>query len=120
AAHPTAEKGEWVPGPGAAFFKALFRKLGRLDLIAEDLGSVTDAVIKMRDDLEIPGMKVLQFAFGESDPKNPFLPHNYAPRCVVYTGTHDNDTTVGWFASIPESERDFVRRYVRSDAGEIH
>jgi 4-alpha-glucanotransferase len=103
-----------------AFFKAVFKKLGRVRLVAEDLGSVTDDVIALRDALEIPGMKVLQFAFGDANPQNPFLPHNYVPRSVVYTGTHDNDTTVGWFASLPEVERDFVRRYVNADGHEIN
>jgi 4-alpha-glucanotransferase len=118
--HPTAEKGEWVPGPGLHFFRTVFKKLGRLNLVAEDLGSVTDEVIALREKLELPGMRVLQFAFGDANPKNPFLPHNYASRTVVYTGTHDNDTTVGWFASLPESERNFVLRYLNSDGGEIH
>ncbi len=118
--HPTAENGEWIKGPGLHFFQTVFRKLGRVQLIAEDLGLVTDDVIALREKLEIPGMRVLQFAFGDANPKNPFLPHNYVPQTVVYTGTHDNDTTVGWFSALAETERDFVRRYIRSDGHDIH
>jgi 4-alpha-glucanotransferase len=117
---PTALNGTWRPGPARALFDAVSARIGALPLVAEDLGLVTDEVIKLRDELEIPGMRVLQFAFGDANPKNPFLPHNYVPNTVVYTGTHDNDTTVGWFASLPESERDFVRRYLNSDGKNIH
>ncbi len=112
---PTAERGRWVKGPGQAFFDAVRDGLGELPIIAEDLGVITPDVEQLRDDNGLPGMKVLQFAFaGGAD--DPYLPHNYQHNCVVYTGTHDNDTTTGWYAQAPEVERDFVRRYLaRSD-----
>ena len=109
--HETAEHGEWVPGPGSALFEAVEAKLGRVPMIVEDLGLITPEVALLRDQLGYPGMKVLQFAFGD-DATNPYLPHNYEHACVVYTGTHDNDTTVGWYASAGEHERDKVRRYL--------
>ncbi len=93
----TAIKGHFRPGPGAAFFDAVLAALGELPLIAEDLGVVTPDVKALRDRYHLPGMKVLQFAFASSTGDSDFLPHNYARRSVVYTGTHDNDTTVGWF-----------------------
>lgn len=120
AAEETAIHGRWVPGPGMAFFEALQAHLGTLPVIAEDLGLITPAVEQMRDACGFPGMKILQFAFG-SGPDNPYLPHNYTtPRCVVYTGTHDNDTTAGWFSQIPPAERAYVCRYLHSDGREIH
>jgi 4-alpha-glucanotransferase len=109
--HETAEHGTWQPGPGQKLFTALARALGSLPLIAEDLGVITPAVEALRDDNGLPGMKVLQFAFG-GDPHDPYLPHEYVRNCVVYTGTHDNDTTAGWYASLGEAERSFVRRYL--------
>ena len=96
---PTAINGRWRRGPGAHFFDAVRRALraDRLPLIAEDLGVVTPEVKALRDDFGLPGIKILQFAFG-TDPQAPdFLPHNYPRNAVVYTGTHDNDTTAGWF-----------------------
>jgi 4-alpha-glucanotransferase len=115
ASEPTAVKGAWVPGPGQAFFDALAGSLGALPIIAEDLGVITPDVEALRDDNHLPGMKVLQFAFaGGAD--DPYLPHTYGRTAVVYTGTHDNDTTRGWYEKAPEVERDFVRRYLgRSD-----
>jgi 4-alpha-glucanotransferase len=97
AAEPTAIKGQWQPGPGMAFFAHLKRRLGELPLIAEDLGELTPGVEALRDSLGFPGMKILQFAFnGRSD--NPYLPHNFTnANCLVYTGTHDNNTSNGWF-----------------------
>lgn len=93
----TAIRGKWLKGPGKAFFDKIFTILGPLAIIAEDLGIITPEVTRLRRALGFPGMKVLQFAF-DDNPDNPFLPHNYtSPECVVYTGTHDNDTTVGWF-----------------------
>lgn len=93
----TAIEGEWLEAPGTAFFTILKQKLGKLPIIAEDLGVITPEVESLRDQFEFPGMKVLQFAF-DSDRANPFLTFNFASRnCVVYTGTHDNNTTVGWF-----------------------
>jgi 4-alpha-glucanotransferase len=114
AENPTAKDGRWVKGPGQALFDTLKRELGELPIIAEDLGVITPEVEKLRDDNGLPGMKVLQFAFAGGG-ADPYLPHNYAPNCVVYTGTHDNDTTRGWFDAAPEAERDFVRRYLGRD-----
>lgn len=118
AGQPTAETGQWVPGPGIALFTAMQAALGGLPFIAEDLGVITDDVTALRDQFHLPGMRVLQFAFGD-DAHNPFLPHNYEPRTVVYTGTHDNDTTLGWYRSLPEYERDRVRRYLACDGSDI-
>lgn len=111
---PTAEKGRWVPGPGADFFTCVRQALGDLPLIAEDLGEITPDVIALRDQFDLPGMKIFQFAFS-SGPEDKFLPHNYPRHCVVYTGTHDNDTTLGWFKSAPDEERDFSLRYLGRD-----
>jgi 4-alpha-glucanotransferase len=107
----TAQYGEWQPGPSHKLFHALEQKLGKLPIIAEDLGVVTPAVEKLRDDFNFPGMKILQFAFGEGE-DNPYLPHNYEENCVVYTGTHDNETTVGWYQNLPEHVKNHVRSYL--------
>ncbi|NMB53378.1 MAG: 4-alpha-glucanotransferase [Leptolinea sp.] len=115
---PTAEKGRWVPGPGADFLSRVQQVLGRLPIIAEDLGEITSDVIELRDKFNLPGMKIFQFSFA-SDPTDPFLPHNYPVNCVAYTGTHDNDTTIGWYHTAPESERDFCRRYLACDSSGI-
>ncbi len=115
----TAERGRWVDGPGESLFRALEAALGPLPVIAEDLGIITPDVETLRDRLRFPGMKVLQFAFG-NDARNPHLPHNYPRRCVVYTGTHDNDTSVGWFNSRPQQERRAVLRYLGKDQAEIN
>ncbi len=114
ASEPTAVQGRWVEGPGQALFDALSAGLGELPIIAEDLGVITPAVERLRDDNRLPGMKVLQFAFA-GDASDPYLPHNYPRNSVVYTGTHDNDTTAGWYAQAPEPERDLVRRYLGRD-----
>lgn len=114
----TAEHGEWVPGPGAELFEALRAALGSLPVIAEDLGYITPAVESLRKQLGLPGMSVLQFAF-QGDPASVHLPHNYEPDTVVYTATHDNDTTRGWYASAPEEERDLARRYLGSSGADI-
>ncbi|HEV8376609.1 MAG TPA: 4-alpha-glucanotransferase [Candidatus Polarisedimenticolia bacterium] len=114
---PTAEQGKWSPGPGRSFLGKMKESLGDLPLIAEDLGVITPDVRELRDAFGLPGMKVLQFAF--SGPDNPFLPHAYPSHCVVYTGTHDNDTSRGWYESAPEAERDFCRRYLGRDGEEI-
>ncbi|MFT3801105.1 MAG: 4-alpha-glucanotransferase [Burkholderiaceae bacterium] len=116
---PTAIDGRWVPGPGAPFFEALRDALGGLPIIAEDLGSITPDVFALRDQMGLPGMCVLQFAFGD-DARNLYLPHNLKPDCVVYTGTHDNDTTQGWFASAVDAERRFAQVYLKTDGREIH
>lgn len=119
AQYETAEHGRWVDGPGEAFFLALEKALGRLPVIAEDLGVITPEVESLRLKLGFPGMKVLQFAFGDNA-CNPYLPHNYERRYVVYTGTHDNDTTMGWFASRTPKERRNVLRYLGTSGREIH
>jgi 4-alpha-glucanotransferase len=114
----TAEIGHWVKGPGAELFETLRRALGHLPVIAEDLGLLTPEVGVLRDSLGLPGMRVLQFAFGDK-PDNPYLPHNYTHNTVVYTGTHDNDTTVGWYTTANANERDLLHRYVPSVQREV-
>ncbi len=114
----TAIHGRWVPGPGKAFFYAIQKSLGDLPIIAEDLGVITEDVIELRETFGLPGMKVLVFAF-DSDASNEFLPHNYTPDNVVYTGTHDNDTVLGWYQRVDEKERDFARRYLARDGHDI-
>jgi len=111
---PTAENGRWVKGPGADFLESVRAALGTLPIIAEDLGFVTPEVLALRDRFGLPGMKILQFAFG-GDAQHPFLPHNFPTNCVVYTGTHDNDTTRGWYAGAPKKERHFARTYLGRD-----
>ncbi len=113
----TAEKGRWAPGPGAELFDAVRKALGELPIIAEDLGVITPEVVELRDSFNLPGMKILQFAF--SGPDNVFLPDHYIEHCVVYTGTHDNDTSLGWYASAPAQERDFARKYLHSDGADF-
>lgn len=112
----TAIDGKWVKGPGKKFFEQIFRNLGPLPIVAEDLGIITPEVEELRDELEFPGMKVLQFAF-DGNPGNSFLPHNFtSPKCIVYTGTHDNDTTLGWFMSdkLTDAERDEIKLITHS------
>jgi 4-alpha-glucanotransferase len=114
----TAESGEWVSGPGAEFFNAVRNKLGGLPFIAEDLGLITPDVSALRDELGIPGTRVLQFAFdGSAD--NVHLPQNYATNTVVYTSTHDNATTREWFQDLPERERQRFWDLVKRPEGEI-
>ena len=119
AASPTAIDGRWRAGPGAALFDALAAALGRLPIVAEDLGLITADVTALRRRFALPGMAVLQFGFGD-DARNPYLPHNHERDSVVYTGTHDNDTTQGWWASVGEGERQRVRAYFGVDGGAIH
>jgi 4-alpha-glucanotransferase len=107
----TAMYGEWIKAPGTALLDLINQKFGDLPIIAEDLGVITPEVVALRDRYEFPGMKILQFAFG-AGPGDPFLPFNYDRNCVVYTGTHDNDTTVGWFNQLSNYERDEVLRYL--------
>lgn len=107
---PDARGGEWVRGPGRALFDDVAAALGELPIIAEDLGVIDDDVHALRDALGLPGMRVLQFAFGERS-DHPFLPHNHVEECVVYTGTHDNDTTRGWFEAAAPHIRSHVQRY---------
>ena len=106
----TAEPGHWVPGPGADFFEAVRAELGHLPFIAEDLGIITPDVVALRDKFELPGIRVFQFGF-DGNPGNPHLPHNCGPNTVAYTGTHDNNTTRGWFESLPEHVRQAARSY---------
>jgi 4-alpha-glucanotransferase len=119
AGEKTAVKGRWQPAPGLEIFRAVERGLGgNLPIVAEDLGTITPDVVALLDELGFPGMKLLHFAFGDK-PDNPYLPHNYEPNAVVYTGTHDNDTTVGWYASLSEEERHRVRTYLQTDGVDI-
>lgn len=115
----TARVGEWTPGPGLDLFRAFQKACPDARIIAEDLGVLTDSVIGLRDDCGLPGMLVLQFAWG-SDAGNSYLPHNAAANAVIYPGTHDNDTTLGWYRSgASERERDHVRRYLRISGDDI-
>lgn len=108
----TAAGGKWVKGPGIKFFKEMEKSLGALPVIAEDLGIITEDVHEMREKLGYPGMAVLQFAF-ETTSENPYLPHNITTdHLIVYTGTHDNNTTKGWYENAPEKSKDYFRRYL--------
>jgi 4-alpha-glucanotransferase len=114
-----ASHGTWKDGPGAALFDDFRRALGdTLPVIAEDLGVITEDVEALRDGVGLPGMKILQFAFGAGH-DNAYLPHHHAENCVVYTGTHDNDTTLGWWKSESDATRDHVRRYLGRDGADI-
>ena len=114
---PTAQSGRWVPGPGAEFFSAVQRELGSLPFIAEDLGLITPDVYELRDQFHLPGTRVLQFAF-DGHPDNPYLPHNYVPNTVVYTGTHDNPTTRAWYEDLPDDQRKIMWEYLKRPVGE--
>lgn len=114
----TAIIGEWLPAKGYDLFKKLKERFGNLNIIAEDLGVITPEVEKLRDDFGLPGMKILQFAFG-SDATNENLPHNYESNFVAYTGTHDNDTTLGWFKSSEKAERKMLRKYLKGNGKEL-
>ena len=115
---PTAVNGRWVPGPGAALFDAVVQALGEVPVIAEDLGVITPDVHTLRKQFGFPGMRVLQFAFnGGAD--NGFLPHHHTPDSVVYAGTHDNDTVVGWWAGAGDDERHFARAYLATDGHDM-
>lgn len=117
----TAINGKWKPGPNEDLFLSIEKSLGDdLPIIAEDLGVITPEVEKLRDRFRFPGMKVLQFAF-ESEGESSFLPHQFTTtNCVCYTGTHDNDTTWGWYETATEKSRDKVRRYMNTDGGMVH
>lgn len=128
---PTAIRGRWIKGPGADFFRVMKAELGHLPLIAEDLGAVTPSVFALRDQFGFPGIKILQFAFGSDPYAYTFLPYNYPRRAVVYTGTHDNDTTIGWFRdrgggwstrtpSQTQAEREATLSYLGTSGDEIH
>ncbi|MBN2690447.1 MAG: 4-alpha-glucanotransferase [Burkholderiaceae bacterium] len=117
---PTAIGGKWVAAPGAALFEAVSKALGPLPIIAEDLGVITPEVTALRQQFGFPGMRILQFAWGDEDGgKNAYLPHNHTHDTVVYPGTHDNDTSVGWWQSAPEPLRHHVREYLACDGGDI-
>ncbi|MEP7273867.1 MAG: 4-alpha-glucanotransferase [Acidobacteriota bacterium] len=131
AGETTAVRGKWEKGPGAHLFEAIRNSLGDLPIIAEDLGFITEGVHQLRDHLGFPGMRILQFAFGRDPEAENFRPYNFPQDCVVYTGTHDNDTTVGWFNSVGagdstrsarevDEERRFVLNYLGTDGTEIN
>lgn len=112
----TAINGRWIKGPGEDLFNTLLKHFDELPIVVEDLGIITPEVDALREEFGWPGMKVMQFAFdGNSD--NPYLPHHHLQNCVVYTGTHDNDTTLGWFEGLPEDRQEFVRNYI-GESGE--
>jgi 4-alpha-glucanotransferase len=107
----TAQSGEWVIGPGRNFFQTIGRELGRLPFIAEDLGVITEDVALLRDQFQVPGTRVLQFAFdGHAD--NPYLPHNFVSNTVAYTGTHDNPPTREWYEQLPDSQKQTLLGYL--------
>ena len=114
----TAVKGRWVPGPGERLFKAVTKALGPMPIIAEDLGVITPDVDALRRKFAFPGMRILQFAFA-GNPQDRYLPHNHEPDTVVYTGTHDNNTTAGWWAEAGDTERHFARGYLATDGHDM-
>ncbi len=114
---PTAQTGQWVPGPSAALFLAVQKELNALPFIAEDLGMITNDVYALRDEFRLPGMRILQFAF-DGHPDNPHLPDNYVSNTVVYTGTHDNPPTRGWFEALPPEQRQNLWRYLKRSEGQ--
>ncbi len=113
----TAENGHWEEGPGYDLFRTMKEKLGDLPIIAEDLGFLTDSVMQLLKDTGYPGMKVLQFAFDSRD-ESDYQPHLYTNNCVVYTGTHDNDTVLGWDKAISDGDRKYAREYMRNEGSE--
>ena len=118
ASEPNAVKGRWLPGPGEPLFKAIAMALGPVPIIAEDLGVITPDVEALRKKFGFPGMRILQFAFA-GDASDRFLPHNHEPDTVVYTGTHDNDTVAGWWATATDHERHFARGYLATDGHDM-
>ncbi|NWG75803.1 MAG: 4-alpha-glucanotransferase, partial [Rubrivivax sp.] len=116
---PTAVEGRWVPAPGEALFDAVEAALGKLPIVAEDLGVITPDVVALRRRHGFPGMRILQFAFA-ADATNHFLPHNYERATVVYSGTHDNDTARGWWASAAERERAYAGTYLACGEHDVH
>jgi len=115
----TAENGRWRNVPGRELFNTLKRRLGKMAIVAEDLGSITPEVEALRDLFGFPGMKILQYAFG-GDARNRDLPHNYTSNSIVYTGTHDNDTVAGWYVSAPEEVKEHLKEYLQVPALEVH
>jgi 4-alpha-glucanotransferase len=119
AGEPNAIRGKWREGPGAHFFKVVKKALGSLPFVAEDLGDIDEVVLALRDQFGLPGMKVLQFAFGPDYTQSDYIPHNYTPNFIVYTGTHDNNTTRGWLRQeADESVRARLRHYLGKDVSE--
>jgi 4-alpha-glucanotransferase len=119
ASEPTAKAGRWVKAPGSALLNAIIDQLGEIALVAEDLGVITPEVEELRDEFHLPGMKILQFAFG-GDADNPYLPDNYEKNCVVYTGTHDNDTTLGWTEKLTAIQKAYILEYLGNPAVSLH
>ncbi len=119
ASAPTARTGEWVKAPGLDFFRSVRAAFPQAKIIAEDLGELTPSVVALREATGLPGMAILQFAFGGNDAKNLYLPHNLVANAAIYPGTHDNDTSLGWYTTAAEKERDHARRYLRVDGREI-
>jgi 4-alpha-glucanotransferase len=131
ASEPTAVNGRWVKGPGAALFRAAEEALGELPLVAENLGVITPEVEALRNEFGFPGMAVLQFAFGNDAQALTFRPHNYSGELIAYTGTHDCDTTAGWWTSTGrgestlsqdavQAEREFAKKYLNTAGRDIH
>ncbi len=116
---PNAIDGKWVDGPKEKLFNTLNLSFSHLPIIAEDLGVITPDVVDLRDKFGLPGMRILQFAFGDGE-ENHFLPHHYITNTVAYTGTHDNDTSLGWWSSLPDYQREFALQYLKSDGQAIH
>jgi 4-alpha-glucanotransferase len=114
----TAREGKWMPGPGLEFFRTLRAAFPGARIIAEDLGELTPSAVRLRNETGLPGMAILQFAFG-GDARNSYLPHNLVANSVIYPGTHDNDTSLGWYAAADEATRDHARRYLRVDGRAI-
>ncbi len=124
ASEKTAMKGKWVSSPGQDLLNVLKKDFGNLPIIAEDLGVITDDVEELRDNNNLPGMKIFQFAFGfkddgSFDATNAYLPHNCIENSVVYTGTHDNDTTLGWYQKLDEATKDAIRRYLECSDNDV-
>ncbi|HEY0058815.1 MAG TPA: 4-alpha-glucanotransferase, partial [Flavisolibacter sp.] len=119
AGEETAKNGQWKTGPGNALFAKLEEELGSIPFVAEDLGEVNDAVFDLRDAFAMPGMKILQFAFGEDFPSSDYIPHNYTPNFFVYPGTHDNNTVLGWYqGEADEGVRQRINKYAGREVTE--
>jgi 4-alpha-glucanotransferase len=120
--NPTAEHGQWEKGPGYELFQEIYAQLGKVDIIAEDLGFLTESVLELVKKTGYPGMKVLEFAF-DSREESDYLPHNYNENCLVYTGTHDNETIGSWYENISPQDLELSKAYLNnyhSDRSEIH
>ena len=117
----TAKNGKWRKGPGMKLFHAIENTIGKKNIVAEDLGYLTKEVRDLLKESGFPGMKVLEFAFDAEDPgKNEYLPHNHISNCVVYLGTHDNNTLVGWYDELTDAQKKYVKEYLRIGSGELH